>query len=70
MLGGMSRTEASPATRRLVAGVRTLFGALPAPLRRRLEDRAFYAVHQLTRVTNDHYPGANPAPPAPDHSNV
>ncbi len=28
---------------------------LPSGLREHLEDRVFYAVHQLTRVTNDDY---------------
>jgi len=29
---------------------------IPKSLRKRLEDRFFYAVFNLTRVTNDHYP--------------
>jgi hypothetical protein len=63
---GVKTTEARPSTRKFVAGVRTLLRALPVPVRRRLEDRVFYAVHQLTRVTNDHYPGANPSTPPPE----
>lgn len=34
---------------------RALRRAVPAGLKTRLEHRAFYAVHQLTRVTNDDY---------------
>ena len=30
--------------------------AVPVALRKRVEDRFFYAVFNLTRVTNDHYP--------------
>jgi hypothetical protein len=30
--------------------------AIPKGLRKRLEDRFFYAIFNLTRVTNDHYP--------------
>jgi hypothetical protein len=30
--------------------------AVPAGIRKRMEDRFFFAVFHLTRVTNDHYP--------------
>ena len=59
----MSRKVPPPTARFLVESLRTLTRVLPAPLRRHLDDRVFYAVHQLTRVTNDHYPGANPSTP-------
>jgi hypothetical protein len=29
---------------------------IPKGLKKRLEDRFFYAIFNLTRVTNDHYP--------------
>jgi hypothetical protein len=50
---------------RLVMGVgRGLWRALPAHLRDRLEHRFFYAVFNVTRVTNDHY-GWRPGEPTP-----
>jgi hypothetical protein len=30
--------------------------AIPRKLRKSVEDRIFYAIFNLTRVTNDHYP--------------
>lgn len=48
----------------LILPVRALARLVPAPLRARLEDRVFYAVFQMTRVTNDAYPGTAP-PPGP-----
>jgi hypothetical protein len=38
-------------------------GLLPAEARARLEDRFFYSVFQVSRVTNDHYPKRRPAEP-------
>jgi len=38
---------------------------VPSPARKLLDDRVFYAVHQLTRVTNDHYPGTGLDGPPP-----
>jgi hypothetical protein len=35
---------------------RVVIRALPARLRKLLDDRLFYAIFQLTRATNDHYP--------------
>lgn len=32
---------------------------VPEPVLRRLDDRLFYAVFQMTRVTNDAYPGTS-----------
>jgi uncharacterized membrane-anchored protein len=40
--------------------------ALPSQLRKRLEDRFFYAIFNLTRVTNDHYPTLDPKSPKED----
>jgi hypothetical protein len=34
---------------------RALRRAVPQGLKARMEHRAFYAVHQLTRITNDDY---------------
>ena len=34
---------------------RVVIRALPNRLRKLLDDRLFYAIFQLTRVTNDHY---------------
>lgn len=45
----------------LVGGGRRVVGALPRRLRRRLEDRFFYAIFQVTRVENDDY-GGHPTP--------
>lgn len=36
--------------------VRLVGKAIPKPLRAHLEDRLFYAIFQVTRVTNDAYP--------------
>ncbi|MCK6513884.1 hypothetical protein L6R46_02340 [Myxococcota bacterium] len=36
--------------------VRLVGKAIPKPLRDHLEDRLFYAIFQVTRVTNDAYP--------------
>lgn len=45
---------------------------VPERLRRALEDRLFYAIFQVTRVTNDAYPTrpppGGPAPAAPEPS--
>lgn len=41
---------------RAVFGVaRSAYRVLPGPLRERVEDRFFYAVFNVTRVTNDNY---------------
>ncbi len=48
----------------VVAAGRRLSRVLPPGLRRRLDDRVFYAVFNLTRVTNDNY-GWRPGPPGP-----
>lgn len=41
---------------RAVLGVaRSAYRVLPGPLRERVEDRFFYAVFNVTRVTNDNY---------------
>jgi len=58
----MTVGEPSAAARAMVQVLRAALRRVPAPVRRRLDDRVFYAVHQLTRVTNDHYPGATPSP--------
>ena len=42
-------------------GGRRAVDALPAGMRRRLEDRFFYAIFQVTRVENDDY-GRHPTP--------
>ncbi len=58
--------EGSPALlgARLVVGLaRRVVGLLPAEARARLEDRFFYSVFQVSRVTNDHYPKRRPAEP-------
>ena len=39
----------------LMGVARTSYHALPAHLRTRVEDRFFYAVFNVTRVTNDNY---------------
>lgn len=46
--------------------VRLVGKAIPKPLRDHLEDRLFYAIFQVTRVTNDAYPRreAEPEPGA------
>ena len=50
---------------RLVLGLaRRVVGVLPADARARLEDRFFYSVFQVSRVTNDHYP-KRARPPEP-----
>ena len=36
--------------------VRLVGTAIPKPVRDHLEDRLFYAIFQVTRVTNDAYP--------------
>ena len=36
--------------------VRLVGKAIPKPVRDHLEDRLFYAIFQVTRVTNDAYP--------------
>jgi len=57
---------------RAVMGVgRAVFRVLPRGLRRSVEDRFFYAVFNVTRVTNDAYgwrpeePGGEGTPPKP-----
>lgn len=40
--------------------------ALPPGVRRRIDDRVFYAVFNLTRVTNDAYGWRPPEDPPPD----
>ena len=49
--------------------VRLVGKAIPKPVRDHLEDRLFYAIFQVTRVTNDAYPRreaeAKPGPEAP-----
>jgi hypothetical protein len=44
------------ASRTTMAVGRVVIRALPARLRKLLDDRLFYAIFQLTRATNDHYP--------------
>jgi hypothetical protein len=40
----------------LVGAGRRVAAALPPQVLQRLEDRLFYAIFQVSRVTNDHYP--------------
>ncbi len=40
----------------VVATARRGFRLLPPRIRKHVEDRVFYAIFHLTRVTNDHYP--------------
>lgn len=49
----------------LIGAGRVAFSVLPSGLRRRMEARFFYAVFQVTRVTNDAY-GWRPEPEAGD----
>ena len=44
------------ASRTTMAVGRVVIRALPTRLRKLLDDRLFYAIFQLTRATNDHYP--------------
>lgn len=60
MPGSRGRTEAASAVAlRLARGV---VKRLPQRMRRRLDDGLFYAIFQVTRVTNDNY-GWRPPPP-------
>jgi hypothetical protein len=53
--------------------VRLVGKAIPKPVRDHLEDRLFYAIFQVTRVTNDAYPSreaeAEAKPGAPPEVN-
>lgn len=60
----MRREAARLTARAIFAPARALLRRAPPELRERLEDRLFYAIFQLTRVTNDAYPGTTP-PPGP-----
>jgi hypothetical protein len=51
----MPAQQRSMPMRLAVRFARRAVRTLPAPLRRMLEDRVFYAVFQSTRVTNDNY---------------
>ena len=59
----MARRDPSLAASRVVMSVgKGLYRRLPRGLRQRLEDRFFYAVFNVTRVTNDNY-GWRPGDP-------
>ncbi len=47
---------------------RGLSKIVPRRAKEALDDRVFYAVHQLTRVTNDHYPGTGMDSPRDEES--
>ena len=53
----MRRDIALALGRGVVRVSRRLSRLVPQRAKEALDDRVFYAVHQLTRVTNDHYPG-------------
>jgi hypothetical protein len=44
---------------------RALLRAVPQGVKKRLDDRLFYAIFHLTRGTNDHYP-QSPQPSRPE----
>ena len=46
---------------------RAVLRLVPAGIRRRIDDRFFYAIFHMTRGTNDHYP--QPAEPEADTHN-
>lgn len=48
------------AARVLLGTARRVVVLLPPSVRQRLEDRFFYAIFQVSRVTNDHYPRRSP----------
>ncbi|MCB9762648.1 MAG: hypothetical protein H6739_22805 [Alphaproteobacteria bacterium] len=50
--------------RALFTPARALARALPEPARRAIDDRLFYAIFNLTRVTNDAYPPKDASPGA------
>ena len=58
----MERQNAERLARGILTLARAGLGALPAPLRDRLERRLFYAIFNLTRATNDAYGWRPPAP--------
>ena len=49
-----------------VGALRAVFIRLPPGARRALDDRAFSAIFQLTRVTNDAYGWRPPEPDPPN----
>ena len=54
----MSESPRSPLhllARTLLGGGRVAMKLLPARVQKAIEDRFFYAVFNVTRVTNDHY---------------
>jgi len=60
----MTDTPRSPRlliARALLGGSRMVLNLLPARVQKAFEDRFFYAVFNVTRVTNDHY-GWRPEP--------
>ncbi|HNC94634.1 MAG TPA: hypothetical protein PLA94_27855 [Myxococcota bacterium] len=48
---------------RLLKGGKMAWSLLPENLKKDLDDRLFYAIFQMTRVTNDAY---KPPPPPPE----
>lgn len=63
--GDGSRGWAGLAARLLIGGGRRAAAVLPARVLRRAEDRLFYAIFHVTRVTNDAYGWRPPAPDRP-----
>ncbi|MBL8619544.1 MAG: hypothetical protein JNM72_28290 [Deltaproteobacteria bacterium] len=63
--GEGSRGWAGLAARLLIGGGRRAAAVLPARVLRRAEDRLFYAIFHVTRVTNDAYGWRPPAPDRP-----
>lgn len=45
----------------VVGGTRALIKRLPKKVKKKIEDRVFYAIYQMTRVTNDAYGWRPPA---------
>lgn len=50
------------ALRSLKAVGKVSLKAVPQRIRKNIDDRFFYAIFNLTRVTNDHYPERDDAP--------
>ncbi|MFM2245807.1 MAG: hypothetical protein RL071_1881 [Pseudomonadota bacterium] len=63
--GDEGKGWAGLAARLLIGGGRRAAAALPAGLLRRAEDRLFYAIFHVTRVTNDAYGWRPPEPGRP-----
>jgi hypothetical protein len=62
----LSRRDPYLALARVTVGAaRVLVRLMPAVLRRRLDDRLFGAIFQVTRVTNDAYGWRPDTPPGP-----